>query len=90
MIWIKELVNYNTRKNMEKNLEKCAISSCGEKEISNNGDTLVSLDDVCEFLDEHLYTRTSTGDYDYGQEYICSDFDNATDLIFALRKAMEE
>lgn len=49
---------------------------------------LVSLDDVCRFLDEHLYTGTSTGDYDYGQEYICSDFDNASDLIFALRKAM--
>ena len=51
---------------------------------------MVSLDDVCRFLDEHLYTGTSTGDYDYGQEYICSDFDNATDLIFALRKAMGE
>ena len=45
------------------------------------------LDD---FLDEHLYTSTSTGDYDYGQEYICSDFDNASDLIFALRKVMGE
>ena len=51
---------------------------------------MVSLEDVCEFLDEHLYTNTSTGDYDYGQEYIRSDFDNATDLIFALRKAMGE
>ena len=53
-------------------------------------DEMVSLDDVCEFLDEHLYTSTSTGDYDYGQEYIYSDFDNVSDLIFALRKAMEE
>lgn len=51
---------------------------------------MVSLEDVCKFLDEHLYTGTSTGDYDYGQEYICSDFDNASDLIFALRKAMGE
>ena len=51
---------------------------------------MVNLDDVCRFLDEHLYTGTSTGDYDYGQEYICSDFDNVSDLIFALRKAMEE
>lgn len=51
---------------------------------------MVSLDDVCKFLDEHLYTDTSTGDYDYGQEYICSDFNNATDLIFALRKKFEE
>jgi hypothetical protein len=51
---------------------------------------VVSLDDVCRFLDEHLYTGTSTGDYDYGQEYIYSDFNNASDLIFALRKAMGE
>lgn len=71
-------------------LRNCGISCWGGKEVSNNGDTLVSLDDVCEFLDKHLYTGTSTGDYDFGQEYICSDFDNATDLIFALRKAMEE
>lgn len=52
------------------------------------GEKMVSLNDVCRFLDEHLYTSTSAGDYDYGQEYICSDFDNATDLIFALRKVM--
>lgn len=51
---------------------------------------MVSLDDVCKFLDEHLYTNTSDGDYDFGQEYICSDFDNATDLICALRKKFEE
>lgn len=51
---------------------------------------MVSLEDVCKFLDEHLYTGTSTGDYDFGQEYIYSDFDNVSDLIFALRKAMEE
>lgn len=53
-------------------------------------DKMVSLEDVCKFLDEHLYTGTSTGDYDFGQEYIYSDFDNVSDLIFALRKAMEE
>jgi hypothetical protein len=51
---------------------------------------MVSLEDVCKFLDEHLYTGTSTGDYDYGQEYIYSDFDNASDLIFALRKVLGE
>lgn len=51
---------------------------------------MVSLDDVCKFLDEHLYTDTSTGDYDYGQEYIRSDFNNASDLIFALRKKLGE
>lgn len=58
--------------------------------IEKPQEKLVSLDDVCRFLDEHLYTSTSTGDYDYGQEYICSDFNNASDLIFALRKAMGE
>ena len=61
-----------------------------ENNKTSQSNKMVSLDDVCEFLDEHLYTSTSTGDYDFGQEYICSDFDNATDLIFALRKAMEE
>ena len=58
--------------------------------IEKPQEKMVSLDDVCRFLDEHLYTGTSTGDYDYGQEYICSDFNNASDLIFALRKAMGE
>lgn len=58
--------------------------------IEKPQEKMVSLDDVCRFLDEHLYTGTSTGDYDYGQEYIYSDFDNTTDLIFALRKAMGE
>ena len=51
---------------------------------------MVSLEDVCEFLNDHLYTGISTGDYDYGQEYIYSDYVNASDLIFALRKAMGE
>ena len=55
-----------------------------------NKEKMVPLDDVCKFLDEHLYTGTSTGDYDYGQEYIYSDFDNVSDLIFALRKAMKK
>lgn len=58
--------------------------------IEKPQEKMVSLDDVCRFLDEHLYTGTSTGDYDYGQEYICSDFNNSSDLIFALRKAMGE
>lgn len=61
-----------------------------ENNKTSQSDKMVSLEDVCKFLDEHLYTDTSTGDYDFGQEYIYSDFDNATDLIFALRKAMEE
>lgn len=56
--------------------------------VDEQEEKMVSLEDVCDFLNEHLYTGTSTDDYDYGQEYICSDFDNASDLIFALRKAM--
>lgn len=55
----------------------------------NPKDGMVSLEDVCDFLNDHLYTDTSTGDYDYGQEYIRSDFGNASDLIFALRKVLE-
>lgn len=66
---------------------ECLIEPAIENEPQEK---MVSLDDVCRFLDEHLYTGTSTGDYDYGQEYICSDFNNASDLIFALRKAMGE
>ena len=58
--------------------------------VEESQEKMVSLEDVCNFLNDHLYTGTSTGDYDYGQEYICSDFDNASDLIFALRKAMGE
>lgn len=71
-------------------LRNCGISCWGGKEISDNGNTLVSLDDICDFLNDHLYTGTSTGDYDFGQEYIYTDFVNVSDLIFALRKAMEK
>lgn len=71
-------------------LRNCGISCWGGKEISDNGDILVSLDDICDFLNDHLYTGTSTGDYDFGQEYIYTDFVNVSDLIFALRKAMEK
>jgi hypothetical protein len=62
----------------------------GLADVEEAQEKMVSLNEVCKFLDEHLYTGTSTGDYDFGQEYIYSDFDNASDLIFALRKAMEE
>lgn len=58
--------------------------------VEEPSEEMVSLEDVCEFLDEHLYTYTSTDDYDYGQEYIGSDFYNTTDLISALRKTMEK
>ena len=76
---------------LEEVYKKCTIEEIIDYGVKNGKtDKLVSLEDVCEFLDEHLYTGTSTDDYDYGQEYICSDFDNATDLIFTLRKAMKE
>ena len=76
---------------LEEIYKRCTIEEIIDYGVKNGKtDKLVSLDDVCEFLDEHLYTNTSTGDYDYGQEYICSDFNNASDLIFALRKAMKE
>ena len=65
------------------------LEDMGMLDENDNKEKMVSLEDVCKFLDEHLYTGTSTGDYDYGQEYIYSDFDNVSDLIFALRKAME-
>ena len=58
--------------------------------IEKPQEKMVSLEDVCNFLNDHLYTGTSTGDYDYGQEYIYSDYVNASDLIFALRKVMGE
>lgn len=66
------------------------LNSMIEGLVDEPQEKMVSLEDVCEFLDEHLYTGTSTGDYDYGQEYVYSDFDNVSDLIFSLRKAMEE
>ena len=76
---------------LEEVYKGCTIEEIIDYGIKNSKtDKLVSLEDVCRFLDEHLYTGTSTGDYDYGQEYICSDFDNVSDLIFALRKAMGE
>lgn len=54
----------------------------------NPRDGLVDIVDVCSWLSEHLGTRMSDGDYDYGEEYIVSDFDRSYDLIEALRNAM--
>ena len=73
----------------EEYLEDCAEVGMKIKAIKKEEREKV-IDEVCAFLDEHLYTGTSTGDYDYGQEYICSDFNNATDLILTLRKKLEE
>ena len=76
---------------LEEVYKRCTIEEIIDYGIKNSKtDKLVSLEDVCRFLDEHLYTGTSTDDYDYGQEYIRSDLDNVSDLIFALRKAMED
>ena len=73
----------------EEYLEDCAEVGMKIKTIRKEEREKV-IDEICAFLEEHLYTGTSTGDYDYGQEYICSDFDNATDLILTLRKRLEE
>ncbi len=73
----------------EEYLEDCAEVGMKIKAIQKAEREKV-IDEICTFLDEHLYTGTSTGDYDYGQEYIVSDFNNATDLILTLRKKFEE
>lgn len=73
----------------EEYLDDCAEAGMKIKAIRKEEREKV-IDEICVFLDEHLYTGTSTGDYDYGQEYICSDFNNATDLILTLRKKFEE
>ena len=78
-----------TNDKFEEYLEDCAEVGMKIKAIQKEEREKV-IDEICAFLDEHLYTGTSTGDYDYGQEYICSDFDNATDLILTLRKKFEE
>lgn len=49
---------------------------------------LVDIEDVCRWLDEHLGTRMSQEDDDYGEEYIISDFDRSCELIDTLRNAM--
>lgn len=78
-----------TNDKFEEYLEDCAEVGMKIKAIQKEEREKV-IDEICAFLDEHLYTGTSTGDYDYGQEYICSDFNNATDLILTLRKKFEE
>ena len=78
-----------TNDKFEEYLEDCAEVGMKIKSIQKAEREKV-IDEICAFLDEHLYTGTSTGDYDYGQEYICSDFNNATDLILTLRKKFEK
>lgn len=78
-----------TNDKFEEYLEDCAEVGMKIKAIQKAEREKV-IDEICAFLDEHLYTGTSTGDYDYGQEYICSDFNNATDLILTLRKRFEK
>ena len=51
---------------------------------------LVSIDKVCEFLEEHLFTHTSMDDANYGEPYVTSDFSTVYDLISGLYKAMEK
>jgi hypothetical protein len=51
---------------------------------------MVNIDDICDWLEEHLYTITSVDDYDYGEEYLYSDFNNLYDFLNALRKNFEK
>ena len=51
---------------------------------------LISIDDVCIWLNEHLSTSTKTGDYDYGEEYIVSDYNNSYEFIEAFRKTFSK
>ncbi len=89
MIYVKQWRSNYMKDKFEEYLEDCAEVGMKIKAIRKEEREKV-IDEICAFLDEHLYTGTSTGDYDYGQEYIYSDFDNASDLIFALRNVMEE
>ena len=69
-------------------LRNCGISCWGGKEISDNGDgdTLVSLDDICELLYAMLSTQ-DINDYDY---VTAPAYDNVVDFVEDFRKAMEK
>ena len=67
-------------------LRNCGISCWGGKEVSNNGDTLVSLDDVCDMLYEMLSTQ-DINDYDY---VTAPSYDTVEDLVEDFRKTMEK
>lgn len=66
-------------------LRNCGIDCWGGKEISNNGDTLVSLDDICEVLYAMLSTQ-DINDYNY---VTAPAYDNVVDFVEDFRKAME-
>ena len=51
---------------------------------------MVSLEDVCNFLNDHLYTGITTGDYDYGQPYIVCTLDTMRQLLDDFEKTMED
>ena len=67
-------------------LRNCGISCWGGKEVSNNGDTLVSLDDVCEILYSMLTTQ-DINDYDY---VTAPAYDDVVDFVEDFRKTMEK
>lgn len=64
-------------------LRNCGISCWGGKEI-NNGDTLVSLDRVCEMLFAMLDTQ-DIHNYDY---VTAPAYDNVVDFVEDFRKTM--
>ena len=73
---------------IEDHLRNCGIRCRGGKEVSNNGDgdTLVSLDDVCEMLYAMLSTQ-DINDYNY---VTAPAYDNVVDFVEDFRKAMEK
>lgn len=69
-------------------LRNCGISCWGGKEVSDNGDgdTLVSLDDVCEMLYSML-TTLNFNDYDY---VTASAYDDVVDFVEDFRKSIKK
>lgn len=67
-------------------LRNCGISCWGGKEVSNNGDTLVSLNEVCDMLYAMLSTQ-DINDYDY---VTAPAYDTVEDLVEDFRKTMEK
>ena len=67
-------------------LRNCGISCWGGKEVSNNGDTLVSLNEGCDMLYAMLSTQ-DINDYDY---VTAPAYDTVEDLVEDFRKTMEK
>ena len=71
---------------IEDHLRNCGIRCRGGKEISNNGGTFVSLDDICELLYAMLSTQ-DINDYNY---VTAPAYDNVVDFVEDFRKTLEK